>query len=157
MVFLLILFCRPVFAAITDRIVAAIDNEAITLSEIEETYQYTVKLKPGVTRQSVLDTMINRALLLREARKLRIEAADEDALLQEYITLKVRGFIIVTDEDVREYYDKNKNKFGGAGFEGLRDKIREYLIEENTNSRLRNLLEDLKAKAVIRIMPDEAP
>lgn len=157
MAFLLILFCRPAFAAITDRIVAAIDNEAITLSEIEETYQYTVKLKPGVTRQSVLDTMINRALLLREARKLRIEAADEDALLEEYVSLKVRGFIIVTDEDVREYYDKNKNKFGGAGFEGLRDKIREYLIEENTNSRLRNLLEDLKAKAVIRIMPDEAP
>lgn len=152
-VMVIIFLVPPASAVIEDRVVASIDNEAITMSELDEAYRAAAKLNPDETREEVLNAMINRTLLLREARKLRIEAGDEAKLLEEFIHIKIRGFIIVGDEEIREYYDSNKDRLGRAKFEEVRDKVREYLIEEGTNSRLRALLEDLKAKAVIRINP----
>jgi len=70
----LLLFSLPVVSAeVIDRVVAFVDDKAITLSELEEKYKAAVKLSPNIKKEDVLNTMINRVLLLREAKKLRIE------------------------------------------------------------------------------------
>jgi len=139
-------------AELIDRVVAYIDDKAITLSELSETFDRTRKVQPDITRREVLDTMVNRMLLLNEAKRLRFEGKSDEELLNEYIELKVKAFIRLREEDIEDYYQKNIDEFKEAPYESVRDKIEHYLTERETNSLLKKQIEELRAKAYIKIL-----
>jgi len=158
MFFILLLFtvCCLLFTAycnaeLIDRVVAFVDDRAITLSELEEDYKDAKKLKSDIKKEEVLNTTINRILLLREAKKLRIEATTKDEIIHEYIELKLKTAIKITEEDLREFYGKNKKEFGKAEFDDIRDRIENYLVEKEVNDRLKKHIENLRSKAYIKI------
>ena len=138
-------------AAISDRVIAFVDNDAITMSELDEQYRITAKISPDITIGEVLDTMINRILILREARKYRIEAPSLEQVMQEYIDLKIRAFIRVGESDIEKFYQENQANFSGKKFEDVRDEIDKYLTEKELNDRLKELLKELRRNAYIRI------
>ena len=108
-------------AEMKDRVVAFVDNDAITLSELEERYAQTLHITPDITREEVLHTMVNRLLLLREARKIKLEALSED-------------------ED-----------FQGKELETVREEIEKVLIEKALNERLKSHINELKEKSCVKI------
>jgi len=147
-----LLFVRSsLFAEIKEHVVAFIDNTAITLSELEARYADTVKVTPHITKEEVLNTMINRLLLLREAKKIRLEAPSEDELLKEYIDLKIRAFIRIKEEEVKDFYDKHASEFQDVEFEKVRDDIENYLVEDELNQRLKSHISELREKSCIKI------
>ncbi|MBI4684455.1 MAG: hypothetical protein HY755_04570 [Nitrospirae bacterium] len=135
-----------------DKVLAFVDDTAITLSEFEEVYSNTAKIKPDIKREEVLNTMLNRILLLREAKKLRIESSTEDGIIKEYIELKIKTFIKVTEYDIREFYDKSRSEFGQADLDDVRDKIEDYLVENQVNRRLKMHIEELRSKAYMKVI-----
>ena len=137
--------------AVSDRVIAFVDDQAITMSELEEQYKITTKISPDITIGEVLDTMINKILILREARKYRIEAPSLDQVMREYIDLKIRAFIRVGESDIEKFYQENKADFAGKEFEDVRDEIDKYLTEKELNDRLKELLKELRRNAYIRI------
>lgn len=143
--------CSLSTAEIKDRVVAFVDNTAITLSELEETYGETIRVSPNITRDEVLHTMVNRLLLLREAKKLRLEALSDDALLKEYIDLKIRPLVKMKEEEVSDFYQRHLEDFQGREFEAVREEIEKYLIEKEMNQRMKREIEELKQKAYIKI------
>lgn len=147
-------FASPSRAEVIDRVVAFIDTEAITLSELDETVRRTNRINPSVTRQEVLRTLINRILLLREAHRLRLEAKDEDSLLEQYIDLKIRAFIKVSESEMREIYETNREEFVPRGFADAKDEIEAYLREKEVNYRLRQLIEGLRQNTYIKVLPE---
>ena len=149
--FLLAVSLPAASAEVIDRVAAFVDDKAITLSDLDENYKTAVKLRPDIKKEEVLNTKINRMLLLREAKKLRIEGANPDEVIKEYIELKLRTFIKITEDDLREFYDKNRKEFGKAEFDDAREKIEEYLVEKEVNIRLKKHIEDLRSKAYIKI------
>ncbi|MFH0933513.1 MAG: hypothetical protein V1832_04275 [Nitrospirota bacterium] len=138
-------------AAIKDRVVAFVDNTAITLSEFEEAYSKSLKVTPGIKKGEVLDTMVNRVLLLREAKKIRLEAPSEDELLKEYIDLKIRIFIKIKEEEVLDFYQKHSEDFHGKEFETVREEIENYLAEAELNRLLKMHIDELRKKAYVKI------
>ena len=152
--FLLAVSLPAASAEVIDRVAAFVDDKAITLSELDENYKTAVKLRPDIKKEEVLNTKINRMLLLREAKKLRIEGANADEVIREYIELKLKTFIKITEDDLREFYDKNRKEFGKTDFDDAREKIEEYLVEKEVNIRLKKHIEDLRSKAYIKIQMD---
>ena len=155
-VILLCTFCLSPFApiayaVISDRVVAFVDDQAITLSEFQEQYRNTLKVTPDVTEEDVINTMINRLLLLREARKYRIEAPSQEEIMREYIDLKVRAFIKVSETDIEEFYKKNSSGFAGRDYDDARSEIEKYLSEKELNERLKETLKELRKNAYIKI------
>jgi len=148
---LLFALCCLLHAEIRDRVVAFVDNSAITLSELEMTYADTLKLTPNVTKDEVLNTMINKLLLLREARKIGLETPSEDKLLQEYIDLKIRAFIKIKEKELLDFYNNHINDFQGKEFETVREDIENYLIENELNPRLKAHISELKGKVCVKI------
>jgi hypothetical protein len=140
-----------VYGELIDRVAAFVDDHAIALSELNEMYGKTRKMNPDITRKEVLDTMINRVLLLKEAKRLKLEAANDDELLNEYMELKVRAYVRITDEQMDEYYRENLARFQGAPFESVKEKIEEYLMEKEVNRTLKQQIDELKKKAYIKI------
>ncbi|MGC2061684.1 MAG: hypothetical protein WA610_01810 [Thermodesulfovibrionales bacterium] len=147
----LLLYVPLTHADIHDRVVAFVDNQAITLSEFEEQYTSTLKLSPQISKEEVLNTMINRILLLKEARKYRIEAPTREEVLNEYINLKVRAFIRVSDAAAEAFYKENTAQFAGREYETVRGEIENYLTEKMLNDRLKEILRDLRKTSYIRI------
>jgi ribosomal protein S13 len=140
-----------VSAAIRDSVVAFVDNIAITASDLEARYADTVKVDPAITREEVLSTMVNRTLMLREAKKMRLEAASEDELLKEYINLKIKAFIRIKDEEIADFYNKHIGDFKGKELDAVRDKIEEYLTEKELNKRLEAHIKELRQKACVQV------
>lgn len=154
---LLLAFCSLLFAPccqaeLIDRVVAYVNDRVITLSELRETYERTQKIQPDISMDEVLNTMINRVLLLSDARRLKIEAKTDEAVLSEYMELKVRAFIRVREEDIEDYYKKNEKEFAGATYESVRDKIEDYLTEKEINRLLKVHIAELRAKAYVKIV-----
>jgi hypothetical protein len=143
------------YAELIDRVVAFVNERAITLSELRETYERTKKVQPDISTDEVLNTMINRVLLLGDARKLKIEAKSDEDVLNEYMELKVRAFVRVTEEDIEDYYRKNEQEFREAPFETVRDKIEEYLEEREINNLLRRQIAELRARAYVKVLLKE--
>jgi len=139
-------------AELIDGVVAYVDDRAITLSELNETFEKTRKVQPDITRREVLETMVNRMLLLNEARRLRIEGNNDEDLLNEFIELRVKAFVRLREEDIEDYYQKNIEKFKEAPYESVRDTIEHYLMERETNSLLKKQIAGLRAKAYIKIL-----
>jgi hypothetical protein len=148
---LLTSYFSAVNAEIRDRVVAFVDNDAITLSELEERYAHALKITPHITKEEVLNTMVNRLLLLREARKIKLEALNEDELLQEYIDLKIRAFIRVNEEDVVDFYEGHIDDFQEKELDMVREEIENVLIEKALNERLKSHINELKGKACVKI------
>ena len=138
-------------AEIRDRVVAYVDNDAITLSELEERYAHALQITPDITREEVLHTMVNRLLLLREAMKIKLEALTEDELLQEYIDLKIRAFIRVNEEDVVDFYEGHIDDFQEKELDTVREEIENVLIEKALNERLKSHINELKEKSCVKI------
>lgn len=149
--FLLLALSSSLFADIRDRVVAFVENDAITLSELEDQYDNTIQITPDITKEEVLNTMVNRLLLLREARKIKLEAVTEDALLQEYIDLKIRAFIRVNEEEIVDFYEKHIGDFQENELETVREEIENVLLEKALNERLKSHINELKEKACVKI------
>ena len=147
--------CSSLSAGIQDRVVAYVDNSAITLSELEKKYAETVHVTPAVTREEVLNTMINRLLLVREARTIRLKSQLEDELLREYVDLKIRAFIRIKDEEIKAFYDKHAADFPEKELDEIREDIENYLIEQELNNRLKKHIAELKDNACVSIQLNE--
>lgn len=154
--FLILCFLRPLSnAEVLDKVVAYVDTEAITLSELNETHAIMNQLAPGITHREVLNTMINRLLLIREARKLRLEFVDDDQLLNEYIEMKVRSFINIKESDVLDFYRSNISDFENKPYAEVKEEIETYLFEKEVNFRIKQHLDFLKENAHIKILLEE--
>lgn len=142
-------------AEVIDRVVAYVDDRAITLRELDTVHQRALASGLRPSKAATLEKLINRILLINEAIKLRVEGDNEDELVHEYIDLKVRAFITLKDSDVRQYYTENRWKYKGVPYESLKDDIRKLLEEREVNISLRRHLEKLRETADIRIMLEQ--
>ena len=140
-----------VTAEIKDRVVACVENTAITLSELEELFAESLKITPGITKEEILNTIINRTLLLREAKKIRLEAPTEDELIKEYIDLKIRPFVSIKEEELLDFYQQHAENFQGKEFDAVREEIENYLTERELNQRLKMYIQQLRETVYIKI------
>jgi len=147
----LLLHCSKSYAEIIDRVVAYVDDTAITLSEFEKTYNEMQEEIKDITKEEAINSMINSVLLLHEARKMRLEAPTKDELIKEYIDIKIRSPIFVRESDVIEFYKIHIDRFKDIDYLQVRDEIESYLFELETNRRLQSHLEELRANAEIKI------
>jgi hypothetical protein len=148
---LLLAPCPVLSAGLQDRVVAFVDNTAITLSDLEAKYAETLKVTPNITTMEVLTTMVNRTLLLREAKRFRLEAPSEEELIKEYIDLKIRAFIRIRDQAITDFYQQHLIDFQGKELDEVRDQIETYLIENELNQRLKSHIDELRGKSCVKV------
>jgi len=146
-----VMFTAHSSAEIITRVVAYVDDTAITLSEFKETYNEMREAVKDITKEEVINSMINSTLFLHEARKMRLDAPTKEELVNEYIDIKIRSLIFIRESDIIEFYEKNIDKFKGVDYLLVRDEIERYLFELEMNRRLKSHLEQLRANAEIKI------
>ncbi len=108
------------------KILVTMDNDKITLQEFnKELDKIPMNMKMAVASQSgkknYLDRLIVKKLLLKEAEKEKIEGGKEfqdrlndikeQLLIESVLKKKITADAKTTDEDLKKYYDANKENF----------------------------------------------
>lgn len=151
-IFVFLLPAAYCHARVIEGVAAFVDDTAITLGELKENYDRAKKNKPDTAKEEVLNAMINRLLLMNEVKKLKIEAKTEEEMLNEYIDLKIRSAIRISEADMEDFYNNNLPEFKDASFEAVRGRIENYLTELEINKKLKRHIEDLRARAYVKIV-----
>ncbi|MCX8110013.1 MAG: peptidylprolyl isomerase, partial [Syntrophorhabdaceae bacterium] len=110
----------------SSKVLATIDNEKITIEEFNKDIdKIPVNMKMMVATESgkknYLDKLIIKKLLLREAKKENIEKEKEfqdrlseikeQLVLETLLKKKINLDSQITEEDMKKYYEKNKETF----------------------------------------------
>ena len=148
-----------VYAEMLERIEAIVNDDVILHSEFLSAFETAREFDPEAIESEVLDEMIDRLLLLKEARKFRLTSSDNEQgqakndklIIKEYIDVRLKGFIYVPYEDIEYYYYQNGDSFSGKDFFDVRNEIEEYLIEQELNVKLLEYIADLRKNSYIRI------
>jgi isopentenyl diphosphate isomerase/L-lactate dehydrogenase-like FMN-dependent dehydrogenase len=140
--------CR---AELIDRVIAYVDDRAITYSEFEERYKKIRQAVPDITEEEALNSMVNALLLLQRAKKMRLEAPNEDDLIKEYLDITIKSRIVLKEEKMLEYYNNNRHSFGDREFSAVRPEIEKYMLELETNMQLKEHLKELRRQSNIVI------
>lgn len=148
--YLTISYCLS-YAQIYDHVVAYVMDKAITLSEFNEVFEKTKKISPDVTKEEVINTMINRLLLLNEAKKIRLTANNDDEMIKEYIDIKIRTFIQIRDDEIKQFFENNIIEFKDKSYDDVKDEIEKFLIENAVNKLLKKHIEELRNATCIKI------
>jgi hypothetical protein len=138
-------------AGLIDRVIASVDDHAITYSEFREKFESMREVVPGISEEEVVNSMINTLLLLDQARKMRLEAVSDDDLVKEYVDIKIKSRVFIKEDRLTEYYNNHEGEFGGKDYLAVRDAIEKYLLEVETNKQLKEHLEELRGKSNIVI------
>lgn len=146
-----VFFTSVATSEVIDRVIAYVDNQAITLRDFEKVATKMKEKIPTIKNEEIIETMINRALLLKKAKEVFIEGEDEE-LINNYIDLKVKSTIVIPEDKIRQYYDENKTQFNNIPYTSVRSEIEKYLFEKELNIKLKEHIEELKQNAEIKII-----
>lgn len=134
-----------------DRIIASVNDSAITLSEFRERLAAVRTALPKATEDEVLQSMINGILILDKARQMRLEARNADDLIAEYINVRIRAGVLIRDEEIDRYFQEHRSEFGKQMNSTTRAQIEELLTEQEVNRALEKHLKELRSGAAISI------
>ncbi len=130
-------------------VVAIVDNIPITVNQLEEVAAgRLIKLKTEeyYIKRNVLDDLIMRALLEKEAATRRISV---EKLTQIEIENKIRP---VTDEDTRAVYDSTADRFRGIPEQEALKRIEASMRQQRTIKRRSDFASELRAKMQPKIL-----
>jgi hypothetical protein len=128
------------------------------LSEYEKALEAARKSDQKVTEDVVLDEMINRILILEQAKRLSLgstsdsaENADDNKLITEYIERRIKALIHIPIDEIESYYKNNRGRFAEKEFYEVKDEIEDYMVKGELKRKIAEHVEELRNKAYIRI------
>jgi len=135
-----------------DKGVAAIVNgKAISMADVDaKALGDNMKLAQQIydARKSALDDLIIEQLMAPEAAK---QGKTVKALMAEKLAALETP---VTDQDVQNFFDKNKNRMRGRTLDQVKGQIKSYLAKQRGPEAHNKLLAELKKDATIKIVLD---
>ncbi|MBI4849431.1 MAG: hypothetical protein HY808_12795 [Nitrospirae bacterium] len=154
--------CSDSHADVLDRIVAIVNKEVVLQSEYQKALNTARKSDVNISEARVLDEMINRILLLEQAKRLRPgnssnKAADDDALVKEYIEKRIKSSIHVPIEEIEAFYTNNTERFSGKEFLEVKDEIEDILVVGKLRLKLLEHIKELRDNAYIRVRLSAGP
>ena len=87
-----------------------------------------------------------------EASELELKTwIERKKIAMTYFDLKMNSLIgIVTDDEIQQYFEKNRVKFGSTSFESQKESIRVFLQKQNQKLRIQEWVAALKVKYQVR-------
>ncbi len=144
-------------AELVERIVAIVNDEVILLSEFKAVMLQAEKRGQEVTAEEVIDEMIDKHLLLEQAKKFNlvrdvvVGPFISDEVIENYINKRIKTLIYVPFRDIESYYSINKEKYDGKELYDVKSEIEEYLLNRMLKIKILKHINELRENARIRV------
>jgi hypothetical protein len=124
-----------------------------------------VKLSDEELKSLVQETLVG---LRKRSDWIQLEASDFELkswierkkIAMTYFDLKMNSLIgIVTEDEIQQYFEKNRAKFGSTSFESQKESIRVFLQKQNQKLRIQEWVGALKVKYQVKndVVTEKAP
>ncbi|MEO0049532.1 MAG: thioredoxin domain-containing protein [candidate division WOR-3 bacterium] len=142
-------------------VLALVNGFAITKNYLNKMFSLLPEQYQGMYKndmEGLLEQLITRELLYQEAEKKGFANSsgaetDPDRKKDMAIELLIRDLsakIVIPEEEVRRFYEERKAEMRGAGYEQVKNDIKNYLAEQKQGEVIVAHIESLKAQAQIR-------
>jgi len=133
------------------------------LAKIDPAYQELLREEPG----QFLDGLVNRALLLQQAKKEGASVAKaedsaspgaagtEQATIRAFLEKKISALPAVDPREVESIYEAYKGQFAGRTREEVAPLIRERLEQQQQMEAIQKLIADLRQAAKVEVNEKE--
>jgi protein-disulfide isomerase len=137
----------PAVANNPDQVVAEVAGKAITLKDVDakweeansaERARITQALYDG--RRNMLDQMVGDELIANAAKAA---GQSVDAFVSAEAAKRIPD---VRDEDVKQFYDQNRDRLQGRTFDQLRVEIKAFLETQRSHQARAALIDELRSK-----------
>lgn len=121
--------------------IGQVDNEEMERwrKHLQEQTQGWAPWKTFEVQTDELSTILNRKLRAKNFLKFKMEASG----------------VTVSEDEVKQYYEKNRVKFGNMPFDQFRQSIRDKLTQDQTQDRLKDWFDILKRKYRVRMLSNQ--
>lgn len=138
-------FNREVTAVLIEQ---AIYQDSKDLPEMKWTHQEVDKMLRFFKKKAFQDRLWNSLSVdeeeLKEALKKKIQS-------KKYIQFKMNSAkVLVSDEEVRSYFEGNRSEFGELPYAQFKESIRAFLKKQQVQKRLKDWFDLLQSKYKIR-------
>lgn len=145
-------------AELIERIVAAVNDNVILLSEFKVAIRQAEEAAEEVKEEEIINEMINNLLLLEEAKKFSFgrygrdaESTEQSWIIKNYIDKRIKALIYVPFRDIEAYYFNNLEKYGERNLYDVKSEIEEYLLNRSLKNKIQEHIDELREEARIRI------
>ncbi len=121
--------------------IGQIDKEELERwqKHLQEQTQSWAPWKTFEVQQDELSGILNRKMRAKNFLKFKMEASG----------------VTVSEDEVKQYYEKNRVKFGNMPFAQFRQSIRDKLTQDQTQDRLKDWFDILKRKYRVRLLSNQ--
>jgi len=146
-------------------VIATFDGGQITIADVEAHLkllvpeEYVAAMRSPETMVAVVEDMIMDGLVRRWAATRQPDADEnfshtmqhisESLNLESLDTQRHEGEINVTESEIQDYYNANKDQFGELTLDQVREQIRQLLVSEREQGYIEGYLQRLKDNASI--------
>lgn len=123
-------------------------NFSIAKVDVEEVDVAYKKIKQKISDSETLKNYWQGLSYTDVQLKDFVERHSRVAKLIKYKTES--SFSQVTDDEARQYYNKNRLRFGTSGFDTFKPSIKKFIAKKNSEERLREWFDVLKRKYKVR-------
>ncbi len=122
------------------------------LKAIMETTDADVRKQLEKNLFFILEQQAMKELLLYEARKSEAGKgeSDPDEQIRKHLSEQVSG-VSVSDDELKTFYDENKDAIGGMPLETVKDSLRDYLLEQKRREAVAEYMATLGDRTPISV------
>ena len=140
---------RMILQAIIDRKLLLQEAEKFKITEEEGDRERVEKYMQKI-RQSIGEGQLKEILATYGfSEKDLKEILHEKIIAERLIEFRIKFFIIISDSDIKKYYQAHKKEFKNKPLEAVKERIRQILSDEETKIKLDDYLFTLRSKARI--------
>ncbi len=130
----------------TDKVLGTVEGKTITTGNLPENLQANMMQAEAEHNRRITD-LVNEAAV----RYLAAKEQGKSVSIEQLPTLKDLVGAEVTKEDVRKFFDSNKNSFPKMNFEQVEPMLRRHLEQQKQNTFLQSHLADLKKNSALKV------
>ena len=145
-----------------------VNDVKITLSEFNQLLKFEVYVDPEMdltedSRQAFIDYLVQKELMIQEAIRMELDRTDEftqaierhweSTLIRNLVRYKSEALkkkVVVTQDEIREYYGKNKDQWQ-LPLEEVKEDIHKIIESGKLEAQVNQWTQALRAKADIKI------
>jgi len=138
-------------AAVEDQVVAQVAGEAITMSQLEAAKSAQLK-RMEQERYDLLRAALDDVAMEKLVAKA---AADRGVTPEDLLRAEIQDKVVPpTPEQLKQFYEDNKERAGGRSFEEVRSGLERMLTEQQVNERTTQFHEELKSTIEFKVFLD---
>lgn len=150
-----------------------VNDFSVTAEDVDTILKFEAKLDTNLyisedTKVEFVEKLIEKQVILQEAKRRKLDERElfrqtlqrywESTLIRDLLAERaeeIRKSTVITDSELLNYYEANKQLFDGESFQDVSEELAEVLEDKKVTEILNTWIEGLKQSAKIEINDPE--